>query len=116
VNCLDVLRALARSPESLEAFLAEVRLAEDPRVELALAEVVDELEEVEEGRARYLVERLALALQASLLLRHGSPAVAEAFCATRLERAGGRALGTLPRGVDLRRIFERHRPVALDIA
>ncbi len=112
VNCLDVLRALAKAPESLEAYVAEVRLAEDPRLERALAEVLDELEHLEESRARYLVERLALALQASLLLRHGDPMVAEAFCATRLDGAGGRAFGTLPVGVELEAILERHRPLA----
>ncbi|MBA2462100.1 MAG: acyl-CoA dehydrogenase family protein, partial [Actinobacteria bacterium] len=116
VNCLDVLRAVAKSPESLEAFFAEVRLADDPRVERALGEVERELVEVDEGRARYLVERLALALQASLLLRHGDPVVAEAFCATRLDGEGGRAFGTLPRGHDLASILERHRPLAFDIA
>ena len=112
VNCLDVLRAIDRSPESLEAFVAEVRLADDPRVDQALREVERELEAVDESRARYLVERLALALQASLLVRHGAATVAEAFCATRLEGAGGRAFGTLPRGLDLESILERHRPLA----
>jgi putative acyl-CoA dehydrogenase len=112
VNCLDVLRALARSPESLEAFVAEIRLADDPRLERALAAIERELVDVDESRARYLVERLALALQASLLLRHGDPSAAEAFCATRLEGAGGRAFGTLPRGIDLEPILERHRPLA----
>jgi putative acyl-CoA dehydrogenase len=112
VNCLDVLRALAKSPDSLDAFVAEVRLAEDSRLERALAGIELELEQVDESRARYLVERLALTLQASLLLRHGDPAVAEAFCATRLEGAGGRAFGTLPRGLELEAIVERHRPLA----
>ena len=88
VNCLDVLRALARSPESLDAYVAEVRLAEEPAIDRALDEVARELEHVDESRARYLVERLALALQASLLVRHGDPAVAEAFCATRLDGRG----------------------------
>jgi putative acyl-CoA dehydrogenase len=112
VNCLDVLRALAKSPESLDAFVAEIRLAEDSRLERALAGIELELEQVDETRARYLVERLALTLQASLLLRHGDPAVAEAFCATRLEGGGGRAFGTLPRGLELEGIVERHRPLA----
>ena len=111
VNCLDVLRALARSPDSLDAFLDEVRLADDPRLDRALSEVLDALAEVEEVRARWVVERLALVLQASLLLRHGDPVIADAFCATRLERSGGRAFGTLPRGVPLTPILERHRPL-----
>jgi putative acyl-CoA dehydrogenase len=112
VNCLDVLRALAKSPESLDAFVAEIRLADDSRLERALAGIELELEQVDESRARYLVERLALTLQASLLLRYGDAAVAEAFCATRLEGGGGRAFGTLPHGLELAAIVERHRPLA----
>jgi putative acyl-CoA dehydrogenase len=53
---------------------------------------------------------MALALQASVLVRHGDPAVADAFCATRLAGDHGRSLGTLPAGVDCTRIVERHRP------
>jgi putative acyl-CoA dehydrogenase len=112
VNCLDVLRAIDRSPESLDAFAAEVRLADDPRLERALAEVEAELARPDEERARWTVERLALCLQASLLLRHGDPVAAEAFCSTRLAGGGGRAYGTLPAGLDLERIVERHRPLA----
>ena len=62
------------------------------------------------GRRGALVERLALCLQGSLLLRHGDAVVAEAFCATRLGGDGGRSYGTLPRGVDAAAIVERHRP------
>ena len=89
-----------------------MRLAEEPAIDRALDEIARELEHVDESRARYLVERLALALQASLLVRHGDPAVAEAFCATRLDGRGGRAFGTLPGGLELERIVERHRPLA----
>ena len=63
-----------------------------------------------ETRARRLVERLALALQGSLLVRHAPPAVADAFCAARLAGGGGRAFGTLPPGVDQAAILERHAP------
>ena len=63
-----------------------------------------------EPRARRVVERMALALQASLLVRYGDEAVADAFCASRLEGDWGRAFGTLPAGVDFERIIERHRP------
>ena len=51
---------------------------------------------------------MALALQASLLVRFGDEAVADAFCASRLGGDGGRAFGTLPPGVDFARIIERH--------
>ena len=113
VNALDVLRALEREPESVAAFLAEVELAAgaDTRLDRAVAELKDELADPGdiELRARRLVERLALALQGSLLVRHGDPAVADAFCASRLDAAGG-VFGTLPRGLELGAIVERHRP------
>ena len=53
---------------------------------------------------------MALVLQGSLLVRHGHPAVADAFCASRLGGDWGRALGTLPSGVDFTAIIERARP------
>ncbi len=62
------------------------------------------------GLAR-LVERMALALQGSLLVRYGDPAVADAFCASRLAGEWGQAFGTLPAGTDFARIVERHTPV-----
>jgi putative acyl-CoA dehydrogenase len=111
VNCLDVLRAMARSPESVEAFFAEVAGA-DPRVDAAVADIKRELSDFDEieYRARSIVEQMALALQGSLLARCGDPDVADAFLATRLAPDRRRALGTLPRGVPCERIVERHRP------
>ena len=58
-------------------------------------------------RARKIAEDISLALQGSLLVRHGHPAVAEAFLATRLGREWGGAFGTLPTGLDLAPILER---------
>jgi putative acyl-CoA dehydrogenase len=116
IQCLDVLRAARNQPESLDAFLVEVALAEgaDLRLDAALAELRGELAETDdvELRARWLVERLATCLQGSLLVRHAPHEVADAFCATRLGGEGGRAYGTLPRGVDCAAIVERHRPRA----
>src|SRR5438093_3847639 len=114
VNALDVLRALTKSPETLEAFFAEVELAAgadarlDAFVERARAEFDDT--EAVETRARRIVEKLALALQGSLLVRHAPAAVADAFCASRLAGDSGLAYGTLPAGVDARAIVERHLP------
>jgi putative acyl-CoA dehydrogenase len=102
VVCLDVLRALRREPESLEALLDEVALAGEAALS-RLAE--DAAAEVDEARARHAVERLAIALQGSLLARHAPAAVADAFRAR-----NGAAYGTLPRGVDTAAIVERHRP------
>ena len=114
VNALDVLRAVARQPESLDALLAEIDLAAgaDARLDAAVADLRRELADPADAelRARRLVERLALCLQGSLLVRHGDAAVADAFCATRLGGDGGRAYGTLPAGLSLAAIVERHRP------
>jgi putative acyl-CoA dehydrogenase len=112
VQCLDVLRALQKSPASLDAVLAEIDLARgaDRRLDAfaaALREDFGRAGDVE-VQARFLVERLALALQASLLLRHAPAAVADAFCASRLAGEGGRAFGTLPAGTDFAAILERH--------
>jgi putative acyl-CoA dehydrogenase len=114
VNCLDVLRALERDPESLDAFRAELALARggNRSFDRALDDLDVELADPSdrELRARRLVERLALCLQASLLVRHAPEEVADAFCASRLDGAGGRAYGTLPAGIDTVSIVERHRP------
>ncbi|HEY1339509.1 MAG TPA: isovaleryl-CoA dehydrogenase [Bryobacteraceae bacterium] len=98
VIALDVRRASAKEPESLERVLAEIRLARDPRIEKAVAGI--DLQGEEES-ARWIAERLAVALQASLLVRFSPAPVADAFCASRLAGEGGRAFGTLPRGADI---------------
>jgi putative acyl-CoA dehydrogenase len=114
VMALDVLRALARDPGALEAYLAEVDLAAgaDRRLDDFTARLRRELGDPEalELRARKLVEDLALALQGSLLLRGAPPEVADAFCAARLGGEGGLHYGTLPAGVDAAAIVARHTP------
>jgi putative acyl-CoA dehydrogenase len=116
VMCLDVLRALARTPAALEAFLAEVDAAAgaDERLDRFTAALRDEFARPDdiEMRARRIVERMALALQASLLVRHSPPSVADAFCAGRLNGEGGHEYGTLPAGTDVAAIVERHTPAA----
>ena len=113
VAALDVLRAMAKEPEGLPAFLEECELAAgaDPRLDAHLESVRSGVASLANGGdpqflGRRVVEGLALALQASLLLRHSPPAVADAFCAGRLG-GGGRAYGTLPAGVDAPAIVER---------
>jgi putative acyl-CoA dehydrogenase len=114
VMCLDVLRAMAREPHSVEAFRSELDVAAgvDARFDAARRALDAELTDLDaiEHRARSLVERMALLLEGSLVLRYGHPAVADAFCASRLARDGGLAFGTLPRGVDVHAIVERARP------
>jgi putative acyl-CoA dehydrogenase len=114
VIALDVLRAVQRSPESVEAFFAEVALAEgaEPRLDAFAAKLHDEVADPTdaEPRARRLVEQMALAFQGSLLVRHGDPAVTEAFVRSRLEGDRGLAFGTLPPGVDTTAIVDRATP------
>src|ERR1700730_7899153 len=82
VNALDVRRAMARDPESVTAFFAEVEQARgaDARLDGATSRLRQELRDLTEGeaRARRVVERMALVLQGSLLVRHGDPDVAAA--------------------------------------
>jgi putative acyl-CoA dehydrogenase len=114
VQCLDVLRAMVKTPASVDVFFAEVEAGAgaEPRLDAFAkqlrSEIPGDLETIE-SRARRVVERMALALQASLLVRHGDPAVADAFCASRLSGDWGYAYGTLPAGADFGRIIDRHR-------
>jgi putative acyl-CoA dehydrogenase len=111
VQCLDVLRAMVKNPDSVDAFFGEVAEgASEPRVEAeakALRAELGDMTEIE-ARARRIVERMALLLQGSLLVRFGDEAVADAFLSSRLERDWGQAFGTLPAGTDFTRIIERH--------
>jgi putative acyl-CoA dehydrogenase len=121
VMCLDVLRAMARQPETVAALRAEWRAAAggDRRLDAFAAALEADLDpgvlglEETEAQARRLVERLALALQGALLVRHGPEPVAEAFGASRLGGDWGRAFGTLPATVTksaIAAIVERARP------
>jgi putative acyl-CoA dehydrogenase len=112
VQCLDVLRTMARSPGALDAFFDEVgQAAGDSRLDPYVARLRSDLADMTEieARARGLVERMALALQGSLMLRYGDAASADAFCSSRLGGDWGSAFGTLPGGTDFGRIIEHHR-------
>lgn len=113
VICLDVLRAMRREPESVSAFFAELdRASGEPlldRMTKTLREELTDLTDIE-YRARGLVERMALALQASLLVRNSEPRVAEAFCVSRLGDQHGLAFGTLPPGLPAPALIERCFP------
>ncbi|MFI1762659.1 acyl-CoA dehydrogenase family protein [Streptomyces sp. NPDC020800] len=116
VQALDVLRALQREPGALDACLTEIGRAHgaDHRLDRAVKDLFTELADLEgvEGRARRLVERLALVLQGSLLVRYAPPEVADAFCASRLGGDRGATFGTLPSGLDTASVVERARPVS----
>ncbi len=113
IQCLDVLRAVAKEPAALDVILAELRAAAGVNsdydnflwgLERELAQPAEA-----ERRARRLVERLALALQAGLLIQHAPPAVSDAFCASRLAEPHLQ-FGTLPPDLDMLSIIERARP------
>ena len=113
VMSLDVLRAMSREPDGLPAFLAECELARgaDARLDAHLDSLPATLQalagEDAQWLARRAVEDLALAFQASLLVRTAPAAVADAFCAGRLGDARGRVYGTLPAGVDADAVLAR---------
>jgi putative acyl-CoA dehydrogenase len=113
IVALDVLRAAAKQPDSVSAFIAEVRAAKgaDRRLDRGIDRLEAELRKVDERevRARRIVERMAVALQASLLIRHSPRVVADAFCATRLDADWGATYGSLPAGIDQDAIIERAR-------
>ncbi len=112
VICLDVLRALAKEPRAGEALVAELRLARGANAQLdAHREQLErDLLVPAEATARSLVERMALALQGSLLVRHAPAALADAFCATRIAGDWGRSFGALPASVDSSAILARAWP------
>jgi putative acyl-CoA dehydrogenase len=115
VQCLDTLRALQKEPETLDAFFKEAAEAKgaDHRFDLFLAQLQNDFADISDFqyRARNLVDRLALVMQASLLLRHSDKAVADAFCASRLQSNGGMNYGNLPSGTDPGAILKRATPV-----
>jgi putative acyl-CoA dehydrogenase len=114
IQCLDVLRALSREPATREAFVAELALARGQDVALDREITVLQTLLAESGgleaRSRTLVERMALALQASLLLRSGNDAVASAFCGSRLGGVHGYAFGTLRPDAPFKALVERSLP------
>jgi putative acyl-CoA dehydrogenase len=117
VAALDVMRAMIKEPDGLPAFMAECELGAggDARLDAHIERLRERAEAAFAGEdpqfvARRLVEELALALQASLLVRHAPPAVADAFCAARLDGDSGRVYGTLPGGVNAGAIIDRALP------
>jgi hypothetical protein len=113
VVCLDMLRAIRHEPDTVGVLLAEVRLARGAghgldAFEEELARRLHRPDEFE-ATARRLVEMMALALQASLLLSHSVPAVADALCATRLAATADTPLVRCQKGLDARCIIDRAR-------
>ncbi|MFT3839936.1 MAG: acyl-CoA dehydrogenase family protein [Myxococcaceae bacterium] len=115
VICLDVLRAMVKEPDATQAFIGELVAAKgadrhyDAYVDRLLNQLSDPANA--EVRARQVVEQLAKALQGSLMVKHGHPAVSAAFCKSRLAGEHGDQFGTLPPSSDFDAIIERSRPV-----
>ena len=110
VICLDVLRALAKTPDSFEVLAAEIGAAPDPRLEAMVDAARGALRKPDtaEKSARTIVEALATAMQASLMKRHSETVAAEAFCVSRTRApAGARMFGTLPSDTDAAAIVAR---------
>ncbi len=114
VAALDTLRAMTRQPETLQAFFDELAAAAgaDTHLDAAVVRLKDTFTDVEtiQHRARTVVGDMAQALQGALLVRHGHPAVADAFTRSRLGGQWGTVFGTLPTGVDTAAIIERVAP------
>lgn len=114
VQCLDVLRAISKTPEVLPVFFAELDKAKTQHIvfdryveqlKMALRDTTDL-----EYRARDLVDRMALALQAAQLLMSAPFFVSDAFCRSRLDSQGHHQYGALPRHIDVKSIIERAMP------
>jgi putative acyl-CoA dehydrogenase len=116
IQCLDVLRAIRKTPAVVHAYFAEVARAGGGHASLDrhFARLKTELRDSAdiEYRARSLVDRMATALQAALLVQHAPPWVADAFCRSRLDGDGHHQYGALPADVEFDRIIERAMPLA----
>jgi putative acyl-CoA dehydrogenase len=110
VMCLDVLRALTKEPATVEALLAELQstAGADERLDAYVESIGNRLTTATHDKyaARDLTEKLALALQASLMVRYSSPAMAEAFITSRLAGQHGHAFGTLRAGLSVDAVLE----------
>ena len=112
VIALDVLRAMGREPESVEAVLSEIEAARggDARLDAAMDRLRTTVAEATPTNARRVAQGLALTLQGSLLVRNAPQEVADAFCATRLDGDWGYVFGTLPADADTAAIISRAFP------
>jgi putative acyl-CoA dehydrogenase len=113
VMCLDVLRAIGRTPDAGDVLQKEFADSGEPRLKAFAQRLAGRLaaaDRNDESQARVLTRDLVLALQAALLIKHSPQAVADAFCASRLGEDAGSVFGALPRGLDLRAIAERAVP------
>ncbi len=103
VIALDLLRAMKREPEAVDAFVAEIELARgtDHRLDTAIDDLKTTLSsEISEAELRTLIEKMAIVLEGSLVVRHGSQALADGFITTRIDGNWGRTFGTIPKSTE----------------
>ncbi|RUO73233.1 isovaleryl-CoA dehydrogenase [Idiomarina ramblicola] len=114
VQCLDILRAIEKQPEVLDAYFAELQRAQgaDKRLDQFLIRLKNEFtnKNAMQYRARTIADNMAVGLQAALLVQHANSDIADAFCASRLEQHHGFNYGTLPAGLNCGSIVERASP------
>lgn len=115
VQCLDILRAIEKQPEVLDAYFAELAQAQgaDAHLDRFIQQLQRAMQDTQalQYRARQLADGMALALQGALLVQHAPAYVADAFCAGRLTERSGLNTGTLPTGLDCTAIIARAQPV-----
>jgi putative acyl-CoA dehydrogenase len=114
VQCLDILRAIEKQPEVLDAYFAELQRAKgaDKRLDQFMIKLKEEFSNSKalQYRARTIADSMAVGLQAALLVQHATPEMADAFCAGRLDVNGGFNYGTLPSGLNCAAIVEKASP------
>ncbi|AOE50036.1 acyl-CoA dehydrogenase family protein [Kangiella sediminilitoris] len=116
VQCLDVIRAINKSPETLDSYLQELSKAKgknndyDHLFKRTVKQLEDTPSDAFEFQSRYFVERLAKLMQACQLLLNGNPKIADSFCLSRLSEIRGLNYGNLPPSVDCKFIIDRARP------
>jgi putative acyl-CoA dehydrogenase len=114
VMCLDVLRAMERTPGAVEVLRQEIDRANDARIKVFADRLWKRSADrnfADESQARAFVSELILALQGALLVRHAPAQVADAFCASRLGSEARAVFGVLPKGVDMHTLAERAVPM-----
>tara|TARA_R110002049_G_scaffold10698_3_gene52073 strand:- start:155 stop:1852 length:1698 start_codon:yes stop_codon:yes gene_type:complete len=115
VQCLDILRAIEKQPEVLDAYFAELSKAQgaNGHLDRFVHQLQRQMQDTQalQYRARQLADGMALALQGALLVQHAPAYVADAFCAGRLADRSSLNTGTLPTGLDCAAIIERAQPL-----
>ena len=114
IQCLDFLRASAKEPAAIAALVTEISAAKggNRHLDEEFDRLMNDLTDTAtlEVRARMVVERIALCLQASILVRAGNAVVSDAFCASRLGGQKGQAFGTLAATAPLQQLIDRAFP------